>query len=103
MTCKNCGTEIADKALICFRCGQATFEAQRQPALTGEARGFLRRYYLTLLLMLLIGATWFVYARYYETPQSEPYVYTVLSVAFVSLLAWRWYLRRRFGRRMRRG
>jgi hypothetical protein len=35
MTCKNCGTEIADKALICYRCGQATFEAQRKPAQLG--------------------------------------------------------------------
>jgi len=24
MICSNCGTEIADKALICYRCGQAT-------------------------------------------------------------------------------
>jgi uncharacterized membrane protein YvbJ len=24
MICTNCGTEIADKALICYRCGQAT-------------------------------------------------------------------------------
>jgi uncharacterized membrane protein YvbJ len=24
MTCLSCGTQIADKALICFRCGQAT-------------------------------------------------------------------------------
>lgn len=26
MTCKHCGTKIADKALVCYRCGQATFE-----------------------------------------------------------------------------
>lgn len=24
MTCTQCGTEIADKALICYRCGRAT-------------------------------------------------------------------------------
>jgi hypothetical protein len=24
MKCRNCGTEIADKALICYRCGEAT-------------------------------------------------------------------------------
>jgi hypothetical protein len=24
MTCKHCGTEIADKAIVCFRCGAAT-------------------------------------------------------------------------------
>jgi uncharacterized membrane protein YvbJ len=32
MRCRNCGTEIADKALICYRCGTATTEAKYQPA-----------------------------------------------------------------------
>ena len=27
MTCKHCGTEIAQKALICYRCGQSTTDA----------------------------------------------------------------------------
>jgi hypothetical protein len=31
MMCRNCGTEIADKALICYRCGTATTEARYQP------------------------------------------------------------------------
>lgn len=26
VTCTHCGTEIADKALICFRCGRSTTE-----------------------------------------------------------------------------
>ena len=28
MQCRNCGTEIADKALICYRCGTPTTEAK---------------------------------------------------------------------------
>lgn len=32
MICKTCGTEIADKALICYRCGTATTEAKYKPA-----------------------------------------------------------------------
>ncbi len=28
MQCRNCGTEIAEKALICYRCGTATTEAK---------------------------------------------------------------------------
>ena len=28
MQCRNCGTEIADKALICYRCGTSTTEAK---------------------------------------------------------------------------
>jgi uncharacterized membrane protein YvbJ len=32
MICKQCGTEIADRALICYRCGTATTEARVKPA-----------------------------------------------------------------------
>ena len=31
MTCKHCGTEIAEKALICFKCGQATTAPRVKP------------------------------------------------------------------------
>ncbi len=31
MQCRHCGTEIADKALICYRCGTATTEAKHKP------------------------------------------------------------------------
>jgi hypothetical protein len=31
MRCTHCGTEIADKALICFRCGRATSEPRVKP------------------------------------------------------------------------
>jgi hypothetical protein len=31
MQCRNCGTEIADKAIVCFRCGQATTDPVRRP------------------------------------------------------------------------
>jgi uncharacterized membrane protein YvbJ len=32
MQCRNCGAEIADRALICYRCGTATTEARYKPA-----------------------------------------------------------------------
>jgi hypothetical protein len=31
MTCRNCGTEIAANALICFKCGTATTEPRIKP------------------------------------------------------------------------
>ncbi len=31
MICTNCGTEIAERALICFRCGVATAQSVRRP------------------------------------------------------------------------
>jgi hypothetical protein len=35
MICKHCGTEIADKALICYRCGNATTEPRVKPPSQG--------------------------------------------------------------------
>jgi len=32
MQCRNCGTEIADKAIVCYRCGVGTTEPVRRPA-----------------------------------------------------------------------
>jgi uncharacterized membrane protein YvbJ len=31
MLCRQCGTEIADKAIVCYRCGAATTDPVRQP------------------------------------------------------------------------
>ena len=36
MRCATCGTEIAEKALICFRCGAATAPRRREPARAGR-------------------------------------------------------------------
>jgi hypothetical protein len=30
MKCRQCGTEIADKAIVCYRCGAATTDPVRQ-------------------------------------------------------------------------
>ena len=32
MHCRQCGTEIADKAIVCYRCGTATTDPVRKPA-----------------------------------------------------------------------
>jgi hypothetical protein len=39
MICRNCGTEIADKALICYRCGTATSEPRIPPPATSRRSG----------------------------------------------------------------
>jgi hypothetical protein len=31
MQCRSCGTEIADKAIVCYRCGAATTDPVRSP------------------------------------------------------------------------
>ena len=59
MTCRNCGTEIADKALICFRCGTATTEAKYKPAATRQSSGLLLDSVITIVLALAAVAIQF--------------------------------------------
>ena len=54
VVCRQCGTEIADKALICFRCGEATEEAVHRPPPELSEHG--RRATVPLLLGLLFFA-----------------------------------------------
>jgi hypothetical protein len=54
MLCRNCGTEIADKALICYRCGAATTEAKYKPATLRRRRSTLTSTASALALMLLV-------------------------------------------------
>lgn len=39
MKCRNCGTEIADKAIVCYRCGVGTTEPVRKPAPLPDSGG----------------------------------------------------------------
>lgn len=60
MTCRQCGTEIADKALICYKCGTPTTEAKYRPAehKRGPASGTLIM--LVILLVFLAASVYIV-------------------------------------------
>ncbi|HVD91719.1 MAG TPA: zinc-ribbon domain-containing protein [Vicinamibacterales bacterium] len=53
MICRNCGTEIADKAIVCYRCGTATTDPIRRPAAVEPRRGRLLPLVALVLLVLL--------------------------------------------------
>ena len=55
MICTNCGTEIADKALICFRCGQATTESRIKPAAPGQRRRSSLASAIALIVLAIAG------------------------------------------------
>ena len=52
MICKSCGTEIADRALVCYRCGQATAEPVVKPRAAAARRGRAR------VVVWLVAAVW---------------------------------------------
>ena len=55
MQCRNCGTEIADRALICYKCGTATTEAKYQPAPLRRAGASSSRTLLLIVLAIVIA------------------------------------------------
>jgi len=54
MICKYCGTEIADKALICYRCGNATTEPRVKPPAEGPLFDRPRRSRIPVVIVVLI-------------------------------------------------
>lgn len=65
MKCRHCGTDIANKALICFRCGRATSDPRVKPPDDGSLfdrprrrRGPLATSITILLLALIV--LWFL-------------------------------------------
>jgi len=53
MQCRNCGTEIADKAIICFRCGAATTDPVRKAVAIKPRRTPL----VPLVLVVILAAS----------------------------------------------
>jgi hypothetical protein len=59
MQCRSCGTEIADKALICYRCGTATTEAKFKPYVAPRrSRRMSTIVILLVVLALLVLLGW---------------------------------------------
>lgn len=90
MICKSCGTEIADKALVCFRCGAATFEAKVKPGRVAKPRSRLPA--VIALLILILAALYMGQAAAGEAPRLVSWIVAGLAVI---LLVWRLFQRRR--------
>ena len=77
MICKQCGTEIADKALICYRCGTATSEPRTRPAMARRRRSAMPA--LLALIALAIAALFMGQAASGEAPRYIGYIVAVLA------------------------
>lgn len=87
MTCKHCGTEIADKALVCYRCGHATFERQAQDGRARGGRGALP--VAAALLVLVLGALFMSQAAAGEAPRVVSWVVAALASVVLAWHLWR--------------
>jgi hypothetical protein len=93
MQCRSCGTEIADKAIVCYRCGAATTDPVRRAVPIKPFRGSLIPF-IVAAVMLLAALYLGSYSRTAADPQSWQTVAGVLAgaAAIVIVLA---LLRRR--------
>ena len=92
MICRSCGTEIADKAIICYRCGAATTDPVRRPAPVRSRRSPLLS---TAALVLLVLAALFLgeagriapqYQASWEVPAAGVLAVVVIILVIVRLI-----------------
>jgi len=78
MICRVCGTEIADKALICYRCGASTFEpAKRERPGRRRTLGLLPS--VIALVVVVVAALFMARAAAGGLPRTVGVVLLVLA------------------------
>jgi len=79
MLCRNCRTEVADKALICYRCGMATEEPKFKPPAAG------RRSPASSLVVSVLALVLLVLLALYMGPTAEGEIPRLLRWAAAAL------------------
>ena len=94
MQCRNCGTDIAEKALICYKCGAPTADARYQPAPIRPAGGSRSSLIATVLALALLVVLALYMGRISagDTPRYVTWLAVAVAVIVVGLRA---YARRR--------
>ena len=94
MQCRQCGTEIAGKAIVCYRCGAATTDPVRRPVLVRRRRSPLLSFVAIAALLLIALYQGYAY-RTAENPEPVQVYVGILAAAAVLILLIRVILRRR--------
>jgi hypothetical protein len=93
MTCRKCGTEIADKAIVCYKCGTATTDPIFKPPAPGRRSGSTSVLVTSLLALVLLLVAVIFLSR---TPADGTRVVTwVVAGVAVLIIILRAYARRR--------
>jgi hypothetical protein len=86
MKCRQCGTEIADKAIVCYRCGTATTEAKFKAPPAPRPRSTINLVSSVLAVVLLaIAALYMQRFVTVGTPDTLRWLMVVLAAAIVAL------------------
>ena len=95
MICRNCGTEIADKALICYRCGTATTEPRVPPPVVSRRSGGAPRSRGPALLALIVLVVAALVMGRVATGQLPSEVGYALAAVGTLAIVWQLWARRR--------
>lgn len=93
MQCRSCGIEIADKAIVCYRCGAGTTDPVRRPAALKPRRSPLAGF-VTVAVLLLLALYMGMAARTATDPGPLQTLAGVLAGVAVMLLILRLVRRR---------
>lgn len=93
MQCKQCGTEIAEKAIVCYRCGAATTDPVRK-AVPVRRRPPLLPSVLAAVVLLLAALYMGQASRTAASPEQWQTIAGVLAGAAVIVLLFRVVRRR---------
>jgi len=88
MICKHCGTEIADRALVCYRCGHATAEPRITPGVDRKKPSSVPM--VAALIVLVLAALYMSLAAAGQAPR---YLSWVVAALALFVLAWRFWRR----------
>jgi zinc ribbon protein len=55
--CRSCGAEIADKAIVCYRCGTPTAEMAPRVAAKGTRPNLLA---IAVLILIILAGAWLI-------------------------------------------
>ena len=89
MQCRNCGIEIADKAIVCYKCGTATTEARYKPVEPPRRRTSPIALIMTLVAVALIVGYAILTGRGAQagSQQTVTYIAVALAVIIVAIRA----------------
>ena len=82
MVCRSCGTEIADKALVCYRCGTATTEPSVKPPSGARPRSSTSLV-ASIIALVLIGVFALYVARTPMAGNSRSLSWAIVAFAVV--------------------
>lgn len=87
MICRKCGATIADKAIVCYKCGTATTEAKYKAPVGGRRRPSSINLVTSVLAIALLALCALYMQRFVTigAPEALRWVIVVLAVAIVGL------------------